>query len=260
MADWGKRKDGQAYKKTSSSKMKKSGSTQSSGMKLKSTKTVRQKKLPSVSISEENWQLDIRDDGTIELGLGNWTDAGWRWTGDSEEMTGYLVRLANSSLGDVDSILEENGITFNDLKKIAIKNQNNKDIQDGLYQISGDNVRWHFGEGEVDSSYLFDDYFEVSTEKNYSKEEKEKIYSETWNQYNTPSFDDFIEDYGKDLRKDLKDALNESNNIDDFDEKTKNIKDNADEDYFGLINSNFSSAIANAEKKLLKEKEITGDN
>jgi len=46
----------------------------------------------------------------------------------------------------------------------------------------------------------------------------------------------------------------------DFDEKTKNIKDNADEDYFGLINSNFSSAIANAEKKLLKEKEITGDN
>ena len=90
--------------------------------------------------------------------------------------------------------------------------------------------------------------------------EKEKIYDETWVQYDTTSFDDFIEDYGKDLRENLKDALNKSNNIDEFEEKTKNIKDNVDEDYFGLLTSNFSSAIANAEKKLLKEKEMTGDN
>lgn len=259
MSSWGKRKDGQAYKKTNTSKMKRSGSIQSSGMKLKSTKTKRQKKLPTVSISEENWQLDIKEDGKIELGLGNWTDAGWRWTGNGEEMTGYLIRLANSSIDNVESILEENGITFNDLKSVAIKNQKSKEIDDGMYELTGDNARWHFGEGEVDSSYLFDDYFEL-TEKNYSNKEKEKINNETWSLYNTPSYEDFLEEYGINYREKLIDALNESNNLEDFREETQSIKENADEDFYGELNSRFTNAIADAEKKLLKEKEIKGDN
>jgi len=243
-------------KKTNTSKMKRSGSTQSSGMKLKSTKTKRQKKLPSVSISEENWQLDIEEDGTMELGLGNWSNAGWRWTGDSTEMAGYLIRLASASISDVEGTMLKHGISFNDLKAIAIKNLN-EDSDDGLYSLTGDNGRWHFGEGEVDSSYLFDDYLEGGgTDNIYSEEEHEKIYEKTWELYNTPSFEDFIEEH--DYKQELIDALTESNTLDEFDVKTKEIKEDADGDYYSDLNANFTNAIKDAEKQLLKEKEIKG--
>jgi hypothetical protein len=78
------------------------------------------------------------------LGLGNWTDAGWRWSGDETSMAGFLVRMATSAIKQqfIDDFNKAE-IPFDEIKELAIIAI--QEHKNGVYEISGDNNRWRFG-------------------------------------------------------------------------------------------------------------------
>jgi len=93
-----------------------------------------------------------------KLRLGNWTTSGWHWDGDKSDLGGFFVRLANSGVtNDFLADMKSHGVSFADVKADTVASVK---AGDGVYELTGDNVQWHFGEDMVDREGLIDDYVE----------------------------------------------------------------------------------------------------
>ena len=110
--------------------------------------------LPDFDINEHNWGLEKTGD-EFGLRLGNWTDAGWHWSGNESQFAGYLIRMGGAR-GEISQdfieIMDSYGVPFETLKSLIIQSAKSGD---GVYMITGDNVKWHFGQdGERESEEI----------------------------------------------------------------------------------------------------------
>ena len=122
-----------------------------------------------------------KENGSYKLSLGNWTDAGWHWDGDGTELGGYLYRLALSTTKqDFLTDAKKEGLKYSNIKADVIKAI---EKGDGIYEASGDNRVWHFGEDLNDSQYYIDEFAE---ETGYSVDE-----IDPWQYYDGGNYDKF---------------------------------------------------------------------
>jgi hypothetical protein len=202
--------------------------------KVKEKETFAVEKSKPVNIDAHNFSWR-EENGKVEVSLGNMTDAGWYWNGTDKEFIGFLHRLQNSQVGD-EFLEETKGINFDKkAKPYLLKSAKTKD---GLYEMSGDNARWHFGE---EPNFDFD--FE---EEGFTKEQKDKF----WEDYQGITYEKFEKKYGKAYQKDINKAISESHSFKEFMEKTNDLK----RKYNELVDDENSSEAFNVIAKIKKEK------
>ena len=160
-----------------------------------------------------SWEKD--KSGKMKLSLGNWTDAGWHWDGNEKDMIGFLTRIGTSNFAQ-EFINDVKGkISFKDVKPVLL---NALKKNDGLYEISGDNRVWHFGEGlEPDESSERDYLIE---EKKLPEEKVEKIIQTAYDYFKT-NYDEFEKEYSGVYKRDMKKIIEESESFADFINKIK---------------------------------------
>ena len=107
-------------------------------------------------VDENYWGLEATDGEITKVRLGNWSDAGWYWDGDGEDLLIFLFRLAKSR----GELLEEFAESFpNPEFRRAIERTFNRLLQEDstginspltslAYAVTGDNAGWHFGEND----------------------------------------------------------------------------------------------------------------
>lgn len=104
--------------------------------------------------------------GHYKLSLGNLSDAGWYWSGDKTQLAGFLWRIAHSKTKEEFlSGAKETGLTYKKIKADVLTALKKHD--DAMYEATGDNVRWRFGEDYVDWESELD---EASTRTGIPKE------------------------------------------------------------------------------------------
>ncbi|MCP6727113.1 MAG: hypothetical protein KJI69_03755 [Patescibacteria group bacterium] len=212
-------------------------------------------KLKDVSVSENYWGFETTGGKISRLRLGNWSDAGWHWDGDENDIIGYLVRVNKSQIDEefIES-MEGLGITFNKLKPLLMSK-----IKSGgswLYEISGDNTRWHFNQ-DIDEGAIANEELE-EMEDEYNEEQIEKISDELWNSDYRYEFEDFEEEHGEEIKKEMKEFINDSNTYQEFFDKMKDetFTYNIAEYYVLGAEAKVRDAIVNAVEKLKKEGEL----
>jgi len=173
--------------------------------------------------------------GKYHISLGNFSDAGWYWSGDKKDLMDFLIRLAKSQVAEeFIEQMKKHKITLSDIKKdvaLSIRKYNS-----GIYPITGDNVLWHFGETDF---YIY-------------SEEIEKEYGEDFWDYFTYSYERFIKKgYGKQVKEILMKILRKSKT---FTELFYNItSEDTKEDIFEIIQEYFDYEIMLASKKMKKK-------
>ena len=231
------------------------------GVKIeRKARTVSSSKLPDVSLSRNYWGFETNEDGEItKLRLGNWVDAGWHWDGDEDDIVGYLVRINKSQVRDeFIETMEKNDLDYMKLKPLLLKK-----VENGtwLYEISGDNVRWHFKD-DIDEGAMSDDQLKFSIEQEeeteFTDDEKNLIGRELWDFDTNYEFEDFERDYGDRIKKEMKEMIRDSNTYEEFFEKMDDEKFTyqINEDYILSAEDKIRDGLFKAIEKLRKEGRI----
>jgi uncharacterized coiled-coil DUF342 family protein len=130
-----------------------------------------------------------------------------------------------------------------------------------LYEITGDNNRWHF-HGDIDEGAMVNEEFDYYKEESiYSDEELEKISDEMWNQSYTYDFEDFKEDHGDKIKKEMREMIKTSDSYKTFFDKMNDetFTYQMTEDYVEGAQEKVRKAILDAIKKLKESGEIHTD-
>lgn len=180
-------------------------------------------------ISEHLWGLE-RNGDDFRLRLGNWTTAGWHWSGDERDFAGYLIRIggARGDLGkDFIEAMRDYGISFEDLKEIIIESA--KDGS-GVYMLTGDNVKWHFGQdGERESEII---QYDIGENYGLTDDELDRFTDWYWinGKSNSTSFGAFEEsEYYKDLVDEITGAIERSDSWEDVLNQLSDARDIGEE-------------------------------
>jgi hypothetical protein len=167
-----------------------------------------------VNIQEHNFSWE-EENGKVKVSLGNMSDAGWYWNGTDKEFIGFLHRLENSEVKD-EFLEEAKGINFD--KKVKPYLYKSAKTKDGLYEMSGDNVRWHFGQDLMDS-------YDLKEEEGLTEEQEKEF----WVQFNGLTYEKFQRKYGKQYQQDIDKAISESHSFKEFMDKTNELKEEYNE-------------------------------
>jgi hypothetical protein len=199
---------------------------------IKSIKTRAEPK----SISQKYWTIERDEKGDYHFSLGNLTDAGWYWSGHTDEAIGFMRRIDKSKVKDQFLVeAKKEGITFESLKPTLLKSAR---VSNGLYMLSGDNVRWHFGEGvEYEEGILEDE--------NLTEEQKDKF----WGVYRRIDYDDFEKQNKKWYKAEITKAINESNTYEQFFEKMNDIAGDLEDVYREKVINETYEALPKQEMK-----------
>lgn len=199
----------------------------------KPIKREKSNKSKSFYISRHNYSWENDKSDKMKVSLGNLSDAGWYWNGDEKDLNGFLFRLNHSKVKD--EFLEDTkkqNVSFQQIKpslKKAVENG------DGLYEMSGDNAVWHFGEidGDVDDSY------ELEEAGITDGKEVDKVYSE----YHPINIDEFEKENLKSYKEDMKKAVDESNSFEELWGKQDDINQSLVEERMNANSLRFTQAI-----------------
>ncbi len=171
-----------------------------------------------ISFSEDNWGFE--DDGkNLKVRLGNWTTAGWHWDGNEDEMVGFLVRMSKAGHGVREQFLEamkKEGVDFKAYRHILLAAARDGD---GLYEASGDNALWHFGEPEPDSEMLDEEARQFAEEWGWSKEKIDAyIEGEEYWTYSNPEndYDTYAKEVGDDWARDIAERIEMADSWEEF--------------------------------------------
>jgi hypothetical protein len=215
-------------------------------------------KLPNkININKHNWSFE-KDGKKIELTLGNMTDAGWFWNGNEKDLVSYLIRLNPSQTNN--EFLQEmkkNNILFNDFKTQMIKNL---DKSDGLYEISGDNVRWKFGQTFTsDSSDGISNVLDYEEEHGIklTEEQKQKFMNEIDYNDGSTDFDEFEREAKGQYKEKMSKAIKQSNSFSDFFDELEKIKEDYQEIMLERDSQLESESITEQFNNFVKKEGIT---
>jgi hypothetical protein len=161
-------------------------------------------------LSGKYYTLDKKGKSYI-LSLGNLSDAGWYWDGDKSDLASYLVRIANSTTKD--KFLQDakdNKLKYSDIKKDVLPT-----VESALYEVSGDNALWSFGQG-IDELADAEDY--ISSSYDYlSIDDRNKLTDDMDYSWSFEGFASSSE--GKELLSELKKIFKQATSFEDlFDE------------------------------------------
>jgi len=220
--------------------------TKTEGVKIeRKARTVsRTKRLPDVSIGNENFSFRV-DDGEINLSL---DDFGWRWSGEADSLNSFIVRMSGTGKQAWDKLvsgLEEAGITVEMLKPYLVKNLSGKltENDDGLYQLSGDNVRWHFGDDFETDNALEGEVEHHLQQGELNKGEEDEFEKEFWNHFKSPTYEQWLEYEGSGYREELKKGINDAKNFEELEDVYTSLHDEIEEGYHEFF---FNEAISPA--------------
>lgn len=164
-----------------------------------------------VAISRHDWSFETKKDNSISLTLGNLSDAGWFWSGDQKDIIGFTYRLHQSKVeNEFYAEMNNNRLSFNQLKPLYYESA---EKGNSLYEVSGDNVRWKFGEGN-DVDYL------TLEEEGLTDRQKEKFYE----QYSPITYEEFSKKYNKKYQADVQKAIKSSGSFREFNIKMDELK------------------------------------
>lgn len=188
----------------------------------------------NININKHNYSWTIDDKGKSKFTLGNMTDAGWFWDGGEEDAVGFAVRLQNSHVKD-EFLKDTEDFDFKSLKPMFLKSAKKGN---GLYELSGDNRVWNFGETSESEYDMFD-------EEKFTEEEKSKFY----NYYKGDDFDEFEKKYGKNYKTDMENAIKSANNFNEYFDNIEGLKDGIMEDYFNYNDENKFEAMEKVKRE-----------
>ena len=173
-------------------------------------------------------------------------DFGWDWDGGQEELAGFLIRIYNSKArDDFKKKKKKEGLKYADIKKDVIKAV--KKHNDGLYEITGDNAVWHFGE-------TGDEEWEILEQEGYSNEDIDEILG----YYFDYDFKDFLKTYhAKELKQELINLFSKANTFEElfdlFDREELNLT--GAEAFSNYLTDKVYEAVAKWKKAKKKETE-----
>lgn len=206
------------------------------------------KKESPISLNGHNYSMDI-DGNKMKLSLGNLSDAGWYWDGDQNDFVGFMMRLNSSTekekfLND----LKENNVSFDRLKPFLIKSA---EKGDGLYELSGDNSRWKFGQGKEEDidEYLSNDDITLTLKQ---KDKFERSYDYT----DRASFENFEKEYKKEYVQKIKELVNQSTSTSDVFDNLTELKEDYTEKVFEWEDNLLYENFHNNWEKFKKEEGI----
>ncbi len=198
-----------------------------------------------VKISDENYYFKTDDDGSISLGL---DDFGWTWRGDQDDLMSFFIRLAHSKRRDkFANDFENANMNFDKLKPRIMKSL---ELDSGLYEITGDNTRWKFGDDEFDNEGDLDG---IDEWEELSDDEKKKVMHNLYIHYGI-DYDEFMEQYGKDIKEKLKEKVKRASNMEELldDLADNDLSQSIDEDFFVYESSQNYGAFKKALEEIKK--------
>ena len=164
---------------------------------------------------EKNFTME-KEGKKYKFSLGNLTDAGWYWDGGEDQAVGFMIRLAHSKEKDLFlKDVEEEGASWNEFKPILLKAAQKKD---GLYELSGDNATWHFGNYDDELYEMQEEEKERLEEDGWSEEDAEAEAEAKLDNTNI-SYEKFAKEYGEKYVEETTKLIKESKSFKDFIEK-----------------------------------------
>ena len=166
----------------------------------------------NIDFSGDNFGFE-KSNGAYKLSLGNLTTTGWYWTGNKSDLGGFFYRIAHSTTtDDFLKSAKENGLKYSDIKQDVI--QSIKEHGDGVYEATGDNRVWRFGENYLDDEYEIEEF---AKEKGYDVDD-----IDPWAYYKGNSYEAFKKsDYYKDTKAELLEAYTSATTFEELFEKLK---------------------------------------
>jgi hypothetical protein len=157
-----------------------------------------------ISINSNYWSLERDEKDKMKLTLGNFSDAGWFWDGDKSQLAGFMIRLHDSKAReDFLAKMEQNKIKLSDFKEDILKSA---EKGDGIYMLTGDNRKWHFGE---DNEELSEAEAEVALDKDIPQEKLSDNME--YSDYKGDDYDAFKKSpYYKEVKDNLIEAIKKS--------------------------------------------------
>ena len=173
-------------------------------------------------IEEDNWGIS-KSGKDLMVRLGNWTTAGWYWSGKVRDMAGFLVRIATSEVQtEFTETMRKNDVDFRKVRGVMLKSI---DDGEGFYEISGDNRIWHFSDvPEFDACYELEDTEEMLGIKIDEETKKAIMDKFTIGPDTSIDYDMSRKDYMLSYKKTMRQAVRDSDTFDEFFDEVKDIK------------------------------------
>jgi len=208
---------------------------------------------PIVDLDTNLWGFEIREDGSYYVRLGNWTTAGWHWSGDETDLVLFFSRISDEDMRkEIIESLENEGVTFDSLKEKLVKATED---ESSVYGLSGDNRRWHFGEDDYPDFENEVDYFQE--EYGLTKEEREKLEEKASWDYLGFNFEEFHDGYGKEISEMIKGELESAEDWEDMYNAFDNLREDVYEYLLEMQREKEGEAVEKAYKDLVEEGEIS---
>ena len=185
---------------------------------------------PGILTQSNNHSMEYLGGGKYKLTLGNLSDAGWFWDGDQRDLGGFTVRMSDSKVKDEFlQDLRDSDVQLNDMKEAITKSIQKKN---GLYEISGGNGVWKFGEDF--SEQFSEELKEIALSYELSDEDADKFEEYFWSNSNGSwaDFSKFRKEYGKEYADKMSKAVKESESFDELFRRTVEIKEHFGQELF----------------------------
>lgn len=166
-------------------------------------------------MNEKNFSME-KEGKKYKFSLGNLTDAGWYWDGDEDQAVGFMIRIATSNEKDLFlKDVEKEGISWDEFKLVLLKAVEKKD---GLYELSGDNAIWNFGNYNDELYSLQEEEIDRLEGDGWSEEDAKK--ESEYKVYNAKIYyERFEKEYGKEYVEEMRKLIDRSKSFGDFVEK-----------------------------------------
>jgi len=167
-----------------------------------------------IEIGGNNWSIKCDPDGSNAV-LRMDDHIGWRWDGDESDWDIFLIRMGHSKVrGEFLKHLGESGLDYEAIKKIIT--DEDFDMESAVYSISGDNLRWHFGETiETEDDLLYEEARSMGMSDAQRREYQDFFYTEA-DTSDTIDFNAFKKTkYYKDAEKDIRNVFDEADSFSD---------------------------------------------
>ena len=209
------------------------------------------KTLPeNLHVSHEYLELEIQDHKITRLRCGEWIHSGWCWSlsendCDGEFMT-FMTRVIFANHVARDEFLtglKENGMSFKQISQQCIEDIKSNDYS--LWPLTGDNVRWHFGDSSWNIDYDAESAYYVDESDTLTEKEFAIVWDNVGMNIPTITYEGFMAyEFGTDIKKAAVDAFRESNDFDELLSQFDDIRETIDQDYSAYYDECFRTGMS----------------